>query len=157
MNIRKRITAVAAMLAVLCAGLLVTGAPAQASPSGCAILNPWAVYPASWTPNIILTNNFLATDCGLGRTVTDIDVTRVLSSGGVPQCVYARVELYDSSGHSLGTWTTLGAWTWQLICDQDTPHPLVENVRIGQKWNIQVTAPLGSSTVIPIYLQYVLY
>ena len=133
-------------------GILVVPTAAQAFPDGCRILSPWAAYPASWNPNLMLTNRFLTSDCGLGRTVTDLDVTHVQSAGGVSQCVYARVELFDSNGRSLGAWTTLGPWTWQLVCDEDSPQQLLDHVTVGQKYDVQVSSPLGTSNPVPIWL-----
>ncbi len=152
MNIRKRITAVATMLAVVSAGLLVAGAPAQAFPDGCRILSPWAAYPASWNPAIITTNRFITADCG--DVVNDLDVTRVQSAGGVPQCVYMRVELFYADGRSAGAFSMNGPWTWQFVCDQDTAQPLLDDLTVGTKYDIQMTAPVGTTKVIPIWLGY---
>lgn len=145
MTIRRRLAATITALALATTGLLAASAPAQATATeGCRVLSPWAVYPLTGNVYVKVTNRFIAQGCG-GAT-TEIDTTQVKTQGGVGQCEYMRVELFDSSGRSMGAFTVRGAWTWQLQCDDTLPNVLLDDVPVGTKYDVQVT------TQVPVWL-----
>lgn len=153
MTIRQRLTTILTGLALATAGLLAASAPAQAYPTGCRVLSPWTAYPLSGSSVVMTTNRFIAQRCDIS-SVVDIDITHVMTAGGVPQCAYFRVELFLADGRSAGAWTTLGPWTWLYLCDDTGPQQLLDNVAVSAKYDIQTvvdTVPAPAS----LWLGYV--
>jgi hypothetical protein len=148
MTFKQRVVTLLASLAVVATALLVVGSPAQAFPDGCRELSPWAQYRL--TSVILTTNRFYVEGCGI-HTVTDLDVIYVRDSHNVGQCAYFRVELFYSDGRSAGAYSMNGPWTWQLICDDDYPQPLLDHVEVGTKYDVQVT-PMPGEPSVPLWL-----